>query len=144
MSALNLSARVGSMGTVLVVEDDPDIRQAIAELLQDEGYDCMLAQHGVDALEALGRRTPSLLLVDLLMPVMNGVELIAWLRGDARWSHLPVIVMTAAGEKIIGVDLESLNVPVLQKPLDLVNLSQVLAATVRVTAEFSSSPAACR
>ena len=112
---------------MLVVDDDPDIRQAIAELLEDEGYDCMLAEHGADALESLDRRTPSLLLVDLLMPVMNGVELIARLGRDARWRDLPIVVMTAADDRIIGVDVECLNVPVLRKPVDLETLAQLLA-----------------
>jgi CheY-like chemotaxis protein len=127
MSPPKLATKHGGAGPVLVVEDDPDIRQALAELLEDEGYDCLLAEHGADALETLRQRTPSLLLVDLLMPVMDGVELITRLRRDARWSHLPVVVMTAAGERIIGVELDSLNVPVLRKPVDVANLARVVA-----------------
>jgi len=96
----------------------------------------MLAQHGVDALESLGRRTPSLLLIDLLMPVMNGVELIARLGRDARWRDLPIIVMTAAGDRIIGVDVERLNVPVLRKPVDIATLAQLLAKYSRAGAEI--------
>ena len=130
-----MSARkVAPAGPVLVVEDDPDIRQAMAELLEDDGYECLLAEHGLDALETLRRRTPSLVLTDLLMPVMNGVELIARLRTDARWSSLPIVVMTAAGERIIGVDLETLNVPVLRKPVDIRSLAQVLARHSSVSA----------
>jgi CheY-like chemotaxis protein len=112
---------------VLVVEDDADIRQAMADLLEDDGYECMLAEHGLDALEALERRTPSLLLVDLVMPVMNGAELIARLRGDARWRKLPIVVMTAEGQRIIGVDLESFDVRVLKKPVDIASLAEVVA-----------------
>jgi CheY-like chemotaxis protein len=112
---------------VLVVEDDADIRSAIADLLHDEGYECIVAEHGVDALEVLGRQTPSLVITDLLMPLMNGVELIGRLRSDARWSALPVVVMTAQGQHIIGVDLESLRVPILQKPVDIARLAKVLA-----------------
>ena len=119
------------MGPVLVVEDDPDIRQALAELLEDEGYECMLAQDGLAALETLGRRIPSLLLVDLLMPGMNGAELIARVRRDDRWSHLPIVIMTAAGERIIGVELESLNAPVLRKPVDVAKLAQLVARHVQ-------------
>ena len=127
MSAPRLATKSGGSGPVLVVEDDADIRQAIAELLEDDGYECMLAEHGLDALETMRRRTPSLLLIDLLMPVMNGVELITRLRADARWSHLPVVVMTAEGQQIIGVDLDSLNVRVLKKPVDIASLAQVVA-----------------
>ena len=134
MSGATLGAESDGRGPVLVVEDDPDIRQAMAELLEEEGYDFILAEHGVDALENLGRRTPSLLLVDLLMPVMNGVELIARVRADARWSQVPIVVMTAAGDRIIGVDLESLDVRVLKKPLDIASLAQVLAEHSSVSA----------
>jgi len=127
MSGWKRAANSGGAGPVLVVEDDPDIRQAIAELLEDDGYECILAEHGLDALETLRRRTPSLVLTDLLMPVMDGVELIARVRADTRWSHLPIVVMTAAGDRIIGVELESLNVPVLRKPVDVANLAQVIS-----------------
>ena len=136
MSAVKPAATTGT-ALVLVVEDDPDIRQAMAELLQDEGYECLLAQHGVDALEILDHHRPSLLLVDLLMPVMNGVELIARVRGDGRWSDLHIVVMTAAGERIIGVDLDSLKLPVLRKPVDVASLSAMLARHAGVHTEAS-------
>jgi CheY-like chemotaxis protein len=127
MPLRTLAAGARGAGPVLVVEDDLDIRQAIAELLADEGYECILAEHGLAALEALDHRTPSLVLTDLVMPVMNGVELIAHLQNDARWSDLKVVVMTAVGERIIGVDLATLMVPVLTKPVDVASLLQVLA-----------------
>lgn len=76
------------------------------------------------------------MLTDLVMPVMNGVELIARLRSRARWSGLPVVVMTAVGERIIGVDLETLNVPVLRKPVDIASLVQVLARQCTVSASM--------
>ena len=122
-------------GPVLLVEDNPDIGPALAELLEEEGYDCIVAASGLDALEILGGRTPSLLLVDLLMPGMNGVDLIAHVRRDARWSDLPIVVMTAAGDNIFGLELESLNVPVLRKPVDLASLTELLARHSRVGAK---------
>ena len=127
MSLRTLAAGAREAGPVLVVEDDLDIRQAIAELLADEGYECILAENGLAALEALDLRTPSLVLTDLVMPVMNGVELIAHLQSDARWSDLRVVVMTAVGDRIIGVDLATLMVPVVNKPVDVASLLQVLA-----------------
>lgn len=134
MAGWKVAPRSGGAGPVLVVEDDPDIRQAMAELLENDGYECILAEHGLDALETLRRRTPSLVITDLVMPVMNGVELIDRLRSDARWRNLPVVVMTAEGQRIIGVDLESLNVPVLKKPVDVATLVQVLAEHAAVSA----------
>src|SRR5678809_497485 len=61
MSGRTMVAGTGGAALVLVVEDDPDIRQAMQELLQDEGYDCIFAKNGLEALETLSVRTPSLL-----------------------------------------------------------------------------------
>ena len=52
---------------------------------------------------------------------------ITQLRRDQRWNDLPMVIMTAAGDRIIGVDLESLNIPVLRKPLEIGTLARVLA-----------------
>ena len=112
---------------VLIVEDDHDLRNAMAELLQGEGYQFILAENGLEALDVLGKLRPSLVLTDLLMPVMNGVELIRRLRSDATWRDLPIVVMTAANDRILGVEVESLNVPIIRKPADLPSLMQVLA-----------------
>lgn len=136
MSAPTAVARSPGVGPVLLVEDDPDIGPAMAELLEDEGFHCILAQSGINALEILGHRTPSLLLVDLLMPGMSGVELIAHVRADARWSDLPIVVMTAAGENILGLELESLHLPILRKPVDLGSLAHVLARYSRGSTEM--------
>jgi CheY-like chemotaxis protein len=134
-----LAAGSRTAGPVLLVEDDADLRSALAELLHDEGYDFIMAEHGLDALEALDRQTPSLLLTDLLMPIMNGVELIARLRDEPRWADLPIVVMTAAGDRIIGAELEGLNLPVLKKPVDVADLAQVLARYSGTSAEQTRS-----
>lgn len=114
--------------TVLLVEDDPDVRLAMADLLEDEGYRCIVAGDGVDALDVLGRQTPSLIMADLLMPRMNGIELLDRLRRDRRLRHIPTIVMTAASERIAGMRLEDLNAPILHKPIDADIMRQMLAA----------------
>jgi CheY-like chemotaxis protein len=83
---------------VLVVEDDPDIRDATAILLEDEGYKVSQAENGQRALDAVEQgELPSLILLDLMMPVMDGHEFLDRLAalGPPR-SNLPVVVMTAA------------------------------------------------
>jgi CheY-like chemotaxis protein len=113
--------------TVLVVEDDPDIRQAMADLIRDDGYECLFAGNGLEALETLQRTKPSLILADLLMPVMDGVELLARLRRDPEYHSIPVVVMTAATDRLVGLSLDSLDVPLLRKPIDAEALTQLLA-----------------
>jgi CheY-like chemotaxis protein len=87
---------VGASGTILVVEDDPGIRDTIAELLEAEGYRVVPARHGAEALELLQTLRPDLAVVDLFMPVMDGGQLIARLRADAALRDLPVVLMTGA------------------------------------------------
>ena len=82
--------------SVLVVEDDEDIRAAIAEILEGEGYEVAIAANGSEALDELEHmRRPCLILLDLMMPVMNGHEFLARLRDTPRMQRVPVLVLTA-------------------------------------------------
>jgi CheY-like chemotaxis protein len=85
-------------GKVLVVEDDDDIRECLADVLAEEGYAVETAQNGREALERLQRFRPCVILLDLMMPVMDGWELLAELRNDGDWSTLPVVAVSAANE----------------------------------------------
>jgi CheY-like chemotaxis protein len=81
---------------VLVIDDDSGIRDSLAECLQVEGYAVACASNGADGLERLRVQRPDLVLVDLLMPVMNGHEFLAELRGDPNLQGLPVVLMTGS------------------------------------------------
>ncbi len=82
---------------ILLVEDDVAIRETVSECLSGEGYRVHAAAHGAEALAWLARgERPALLLLDLVMPVMNGAELLARVRADAALGELPVLLMTAA------------------------------------------------
>jgi CheY-like chemotaxis protein len=87
------------MKTVMVVEDDADIREAVAEALRDDGYDVLEAVHGKHALELLEHMSgqPCLVLLDLMMPVMSGSELLHTLDETHRLATLPVVVLSAGG-----------------------------------------------
>ncbi|HET9555375.1 MAG TPA: response regulator [Anaeromyxobacteraceae bacterium] len=87
---------MGAKGTILVVEDDPGIRDTIAELLESEGYRVVPARHGGEALELLATLRPDVMVLDLVMPVMDGGQLLARLRADAALGALPVVLMTGA------------------------------------------------
>jgi CheY-like chemotaxis protein len=85
-----------SSGTVLVVEDDTDIREAVAEVLEMEGFTVATASNGREGLErlvALGR--PCMILLDLMMPVMDGHEFLDRLATDPLCRTCPVVVFTA-------------------------------------------------
>ena len=84
---------------ILVVDDDPDIRDTLAESLVDAGFDVVGAANGVEALEYLrGERLPSLIFLDLMMPIMNGPDFRAQQLLDPRAAGVPVVVISAAAD----------------------------------------------
>ena len=83
---------------VLVVDDDEDIRMLVCLVLNSEGYRAVPARDGLDALRILGEsERPALILLDIMMPRMDGEELIAALR-SAGLSHIPVVIMSGDNE----------------------------------------------
>jgi CheY-like chemotaxis protein len=109
----------------LVVDDDPDIRDALVELLEDEGYRAVSASNGQEALVYLGsREAPCVILLDLMMPVMDGWEFRRRQQNDPRWSQIPVVVITAAGKH--GANSIAAE-RVLPKPLQLDHVLEALA-----------------
>jgi CheY-like chemotaxis protein len=110
---------------VLVVDDDRDIRETIEEILQYEGYEVRTARNGVEALAVAREAHPSIILLDLFMPVMDGTEFRRRQLEERELAGIPVVVISAAAglEERIG----ALGVAAhLEKPLDL----EALFATV--------------
>ena len=82
--------------SVLLVEDHSVAREAMTKLLRYEGYDARSVSNGIDAMTELTERTPDLMLLDLMLPKMNGLTLLKTMRNDIRWRELRVIVLTAS------------------------------------------------
>lgn len=88
--------RSSRCGTILLVEDDPDVAEAMLDVLLDEGYDAVHASNGREALELLhGSECPSLILLDLMMPEMDGLQFREAQLRDPRIAHIPVIILSA-------------------------------------------------
>ena len=79
----------------LIVEDETDSREVLRRMLESEGWKVREAANGRDALTQLARETPSLILLDLMMPEMDGFELLDQLHANEKWRRLPVLVVTA-------------------------------------------------
>lgn len=108
----------------MVVEDDPDIRACMQEILEDEGYSVSTAADGAEALALLAKgRRPCVMLVDLLMPVMDGVELIERLRLDQDLGKIPVVAISAAA----AVEPPE-GTPLLRKPVGYDAILEVVEA----------------
>jgi DNA-binding response OmpR family regulator len=94
-----------SVTTVLVVDDEPIVREVVVSYLRREGFRTLEAGDGIRARKLLERDLPNLVVLDLMLPGMDGLELCRWIR--AR-SDLPVIMLTARGEeadRIVGLEL---------------------------------------
>ena len=87
---------------ILVVDDSPTIRKVVFSILSAQGYQPVLASDGLEALAVLGRETVDLILLDFVMPRMNGYQFCRELRAHPHHKGLPVVLMSAKGDKIRG------------------------------------------
>jgi CheY-like chemotaxis protein len=90
-------------GYILVVEDDEDLRHVVCDVLRDEGHETVAVANGLDALAYLraASELPRIILLDLMMPVMDGRTFREQQRGDARLAAVPVVAMSA-GRDLAG------------------------------------------
>jgi two-component system phosphate regulon response regulator PhoB len=82
---------------ILVAEDDPSVRLTIRFILEHEGFDVTLAEDGVEALDLARSTSPDAILLDQIMPKMDGKEVFAALKADGDTTHIPVIVLSGMG-----------------------------------------------
>jgi CheY-like chemotaxis protein len=111
---------------VLVIEDEPALRDVLLDFLEDEGYDVDGAEHGQDGLSKAEARLPDAIVLDLMMPVMDGW---AFLRSRSRVTNLepvPVVVLSAVAQSAITEVKEIGARAVLSKPFELEALASVL------------------
>ena len=88
---------------ILVVEDSQDVSEALVLLLEQHGYRVSAASNGAEAMEMLRTQKPRLVFVDLVMPVVSGLELIETMKRDSALASIPVIAMTASVLRPRGV-----------------------------------------
>ena len=109
---VNLSTEITNSSTeitnyILVAEDDSDVALLITTILKNNGYNYVWAKDGMEAMEIADRQLPKLIITDIMMPRMDGLEFIKRIREDEEKSHLPIIVVSARAEdrdRLIGVE----------------------------------------
>jgi phosphate regulon transcriptional regulator PhoB len=93
---------------VLIVEDEPDIRELVVHHLKREGYQVSAAAGGEEALRQVRAAPPDLVLLDLMMPAMDGLEVCRRLRQDPATAALPIVMLTAKGDevdRVLGLEI---------------------------------------
>src|SRR6185312_15951971 len=117
---------------VLVVDDDPQLREALSRALQLDGYDVNTASNGVKALDAISSERPDVMVLDVMMPYVGGLDVCRTLRD--RKDRLPILVLTArdeVGDRVAGLDAGADDY--LTKPFALEELRARLRALLRRT-----------
>jgi CheY-like chemotaxis protein len=108
---------------ILVVDDDRDVRETVAAVLDGEGYRVRCAENGAQALAMLHGTKPSAIILDLMMPVMNGWELLQIVRDDRDLRGIPIVVLSAMRAPF--------EMPHLAKPVSLEELIHTLDRVCR-------------
>lgn len=118
----------GTHRPILVVDDDADIRESLVEILTSEGFSTVSAGNGREALQLLrqGSLQPCLILLDLMMPVMDGFQFLEERNKDPSLADTPVVIITAAGVSD-RTNPVTLCTPVLPKPIHLPKLLKMVA-----------------
>ena len=120
--------------TVLVVDDDPDILEALSEILEAEGFEIRRARNGKEALDRLEPDAPQLILLDLMMPVMDGWEFAQRMRQrPPEIARIPIIVLSA--DRNVGSKAADLGaVGHLAKPFELNDLLELVRRSLEPAA----------
>jgi DNA-binding response OmpR family regulator len=105
------------MNRILVVEDEFAIADLLAATLEDEGYHATLAGNGREGLLQIAESRPDMIISDIMMPIMDGREMVRTIRADHTLDTIPILVLSAVGES--SSLKEFVNIYVMNKPFDL-------------------------
>ncbi len=124
-AAMAASKYEGQKNTILVVDDDDQIRKLLREELEPEGYAVREAQNGKEAIEQVRKELPRLIILDIMMPEMNGFEAAGILKTEPMSMDIPIIILSAIEEQEIGYHFGADSY--LTKPIDTQKLLQEVA-----------------
>jgi CheY-like chemotaxis protein len=115
------------MRTILVIEDNPEIRENTAEILELAGFRVLSAENGNEGVRVAAEARPDLILCDIMMPGLNGYDVLRQLKSNAVTASIPFVYVTASGEKNevkMAMDLGANGY--VRKPFDVKELMQVI------------------
>jgi len=83
---------------ILVVDDDPTTRKLLSFYLKSKGYEAVTAENGLDAIEKLGMDPVNLIMSDINMPYMDGLEFVKNVRANSSWAHIPILMVSTEAD----------------------------------------------
>jgi signal transduction histidine kinase/DNA-binding response OmpR family regulator len=129
------SATESPLGHVLIIDDDPAVRDGISRMLTGEGFHVMAAANGAEGLVLARRHKPQVITLDIAMPDLDGWQVLGRLKADPELRHIPVVLMTVLDDRAKGFALEASEF--LQKP---VSREQLIEVVLRWLPEVPRSP----
>jgi class 3 adenylate cyclase len=117
------TATTSGRGFVLVVDDEEQNRSLLRDPLEARGYEIAEAENGLQALQKVAGRPPDVILLDLMMPKMDGFEVCRRLKNDLKTAHIPILIVTALSERkerLMGIEAGANDF--LNKPIDIQDL----------------------
>lgn len=115
---------------ILLVEDDADARMALAILFELEGYEVTTAADGEEAYHRAVADSPDLIVTDINMPKVNGLDLIRLVRADERTAGVPIVAMSAVEKQYLNRAMELGAIAVAQKPIEFDQFVPLIARVV--------------
>lgn len=124
---------------IMAVDDSPDNLSLIEIILDDPKYDLELAESGQEALEKISQKVPDLILLDVMMPGMDGIEVTRRIREDDTLPYVPILLITAYDPKTIANYSEVVVEGLIRKPLDVDELQDRVATLTQSDRKYEYS-----
>jgi two-component system, sensor histidine kinase and response regulator len=123
--------------TVLIVDDEPIACNMMEGFLFKDGYTMISVASGAETLTQVETQAPDIILLDIMMPEMDGLEVCRQLKGDKRWQHIPIILVTAlGGVEDLARGLDAGADEFLHKPIDALELRARVRSLLRIKAQY--------
>ncbi len=124
------------MANIVVCDDEPHIVQGLRYLFESDGHDVRVAHNGLEALELIADECPDLLVTDIMMPKLSGFELVRRIRADVETRSLPVLMLTAKGQRSDAVYAREVGATeFVTKPFSPIKLRELVRWLVGTTCE---------
>lgn len=136
----NIIGYTGSPQTILVVDDIPENRQMLRDMLTPFGFQVVLAENGLVAWDKLEDITPDIILTDIIMPIMSGIDLMKKIRSVKAYDFIPIVAITASISKLKQDKLSEMCEAILSKPFKEADLLETIAKELKLEWVYETSP----